>query len=114
MRDPFGDYGRLEGKAAHDQLSDNITFLKVLLGIAILPVWLPLWLHRRQARRSEMIEFSQSIAVRGARDYREIGLRWVLAHPDEYVLGQYDPRLPKIQSQFRKIIARQNRRLPPR
>ena len=106
MRDRRGDFGRLEGKAAADQLSDTITAFRLLFRIATLPIWVPMYFYRRRRRHANMVAFSQSLAVRGAKDAREVAIRWALEHPNEYVLGEYDPALRKVEKAFRKILRR--------
>ncbi len=106
MHDPRGDFGRLEGKAAHDLLSDNVTFFRLIIRVVLLPIWLPMLLYRRRQRHAEMVYFSQSLAVRGAKDAREVAVRWALEHPSDYVLGEYDPALRKVEKRFRKILRR--------
>ena len=110
MRDRRGDFGRLEGKAAADQLSDTITAFRLLFRIVTLPIWVPIWVpmyfYRRRRRHANMVAFSQSLAVRGAKDAREVAVRWALEHPNEYVLGEYDPALRKVEKAFRKILRR--------
>lgn len=104
MRDPRGDFGRLEGKAAHDQLSDTIAIYRFVFRLLTLPFWLPRRYWKRRKGQLQMIEFSRSLAVRGADGPGDVALRWVLAHPDEFVLGEYDPKLRKVTKKFRRIM----------
>lgn len=106
MRDPRGELGKHEGRAAADQLSDSVSVIRFLLHAAAFPIWIPLMLYRRQQRHRRMVGFSQSLAVRGAKDTREIAIRWALEHPDDYVLGEYDPKIRKAEKEFRKILRR--------
>ena len=109
MRDPRGDWGRLEGRAAHEQLSDTMSALRFVMKVITLPFWLPGWFIRRRRRQQDMVEFSLSLATRDAKDHREMALRWVLAHPNEYILGEYDPKRRKADRAFRKIMRRNAR-----
>ncbi len=44
--------------------------------------------------------------IRSDQQAKEIALEWIKNHPEEYVLGEYDPKLPKLQRTFNKILKR--------
>jgi hypothetical protein len=112
--DPQKDWrthmGRYEGRVAHEALSDQVTFWRVVFRILAFPVWFPFYLRRVEKRRREMMGF----AVEQARNrlitdelVKEISLAWVKAHADRYPLAEYDPRLPGLQRTFRSMLKRQ-------
>ena len=93
----------------HDDTELVAKALKLLLRIVILPIWFPLYCWRVLERRREMKEF----AARRARNriindevVRTTALDWVKDHPDDYIFGEYDPRVPKVERTFRKMLAR--------
>ena len=104
-----GELGRMEGRAAHDTLSDQVTAFKLLFRLLLLPFWLPLYLLRIQRRRKEMIVFAlehskNSFNPEGLAE--EISLAWVNMKSDRYPLGEYDPRLTKVRRTFQSILER--------
>ena len=112
--DPFGEGGRLYGRAAHDQLSDTVSVFKLLFRVVTLPVWLPRLLWSKYRRGREMDEFALKMAERRA-DEREIALAWVEGHSIEYPFGEYDPGFAKLQRRFRRVLEarRQSRSYRP-
>ena len=92
----------------HDDTELVAKALKLLLRIVILPVWLPLYCWRVLERRSEMTEFAAGRArhrIINDEIVRTTTLDWVKDHPDDYIFGEYDPRVPKIERTFRKMLA---------
>ena len=101
------ELGRHEGKAAHSALDDQISVFKFAGKLLTLPVRLPLYLRRVILRRREMIRFAQERSTnRLVSDelVREVSLSWVEAHPDRYPLGEYDPRMRRLQQTFERIL----------
>ena len=101
--------GRSQGMAAHSQLEDNRLLAKLVFRLFILPVWLPYKGWKIIKRRRQMAEF----AMARARNVfvtdsvvNEIALAWIEDHPADYALGEYDPKLPKLQRAFKKILER--------
>ncbi|HAC18961.1 MAG TPA: hypothetical protein DCF78_10360 [Dehalococcoidia bacterium] len=59
--------------------------------------------------RREMAEFAAARGrnlIIGDRAVREVTLAWVEDHPQEFVLGEYDPAVPKLQSASKKSMDR--------
>ena len=115
MKDPKGlggwrgELGRMEGKAAHDTLSDQVNAFRVLFRLLLSPFWLPFYLLRVQRRRKEMIAFAleqSKNSIPSERLAEEISIAWVKMKPDRYPLGEYDPRLSKVRRTFESILGR--------
>jgi len=61
--------------------------------------------------RREMAEFAAARGrnlIIGDRAVREITLEWVKDHPADFILGEYDPGVPKLQHKIGKLLARRN------
>ncbi|MCH8062556.1 MAG: hypothetical protein IH861_08635 [Chloroflexi bacterium] len=119
MKDPKGlggwrgELGRMEGRAAHDTLSDQVTAFRIFFRLLLLPFWLPFYFVRVQRRRKEMIAFTlerskNSFYPEGLAE--EISIAWVKMKSDRYPLGEYDPRLPKVRRTFQSILDRNRNR----
>ena len=54
-----------------------------------------------------MAEFAEALAANQIIGHKEIALKWIAAHPDEYKWGEYDPSFPSLEARFRRILARQ-------
>jgi hypothetical protein len=101
--------GKNDGKLAHAELDDMVALPKLVLRLIALPVWLPYKGWKIVKRRREMAEFARMqgrYAISGDRTAREITLAWVKEHPDDYILGEYDPGVPKLQRKFKKLLER--------
>jgi hypothetical protein len=94
------------GKAMNDQFSDQVAFLRLVLRVPLLPVWLPIVLWRRHKRNKDMAAFAKQRLREGNRKPDEIALKWVVERPKEYILGEYDPAINKLTKTFSKILAR--------
>ena len=108
-----GELGRLEGRAAHDTLSDQVTAFRLLFRLLLFPFWLPFYLLGVQRRRKEMIAFAMELSrnrVPSEALAKEISIAWVSMKSDRYPLGEYDPRLSKVRRTFQSILDR-NRNL---
>ena len=93
----------------HDDTEVVAKALKLFLRIVILPIWFPLYCWRVLERRREMKEFAAGRARNRIINDEVVGtttLDWVKGHPDDYIFGEYDPRLPKLKRTFRKMLAR--------
>ncbi len=104
-----GELGRMEGKAAHDTLSDQVGAVRLLFRLLLLPFWLPFYLVRVQRRRKEMITFALEQTrnrVPSERLAEEISIAWVKKKSDRYPLGEYDPRLPRVRRTSQSILDR--------
>ena len=104
-----GELGRMEGKAAHDTLSDQVSAFRLLFRLLLLPFWLPFYLIRIQRRRKEMILFAleqskNRFLTEGL--VEEISIAWVKMKSDRYPLGEYDARLAKVRRTFQSILER--------
>jgi hypothetical protein len=102
--DPHGDQARAESKALAKQQSEAVGVLKPFFRVLTFPLRLPfsLWLNQRWKRK--MVAFAEAFMEKGVNEHRQIALEWIAAHPEEYPWGEYDPRLPKLQESFRKIL----------
>ncbi len=104
-----GELGRMEGKAAHDTLSDQVSAFRIFFRLLLIPFWLPFYLVGVQRRRKEMIAFAleqskNRISSEGLAE--EIGIAWVRMKSDRYPLAEYDPRLPRVRRTFQSILDR--------
>ena len=101
--------GTSEGRIAHSAMDDMVLAPRLLFRLITLPIWLPYRGWKIIKRRRQMAEFAAIQArnlIMGDRAVREITLAWVKDHPEDYVLGEYDPRVPKLQRTFKKILTR--------
>ena len=104
-----GELGRIEGKAAHDILSDQVAAVRILFRLLLFPFWLPFYLIRVQRRRREMIAFAlkqtrNRVPSEGLAE--EVSIAWVKMKSDRYPLGGYDPRLVKVRRTFQSVLDR--------
>ena len=61
--------------------------------------------------RREMAAFAAARGrnlIIGDRAVREVTLAWAEDHPQEFVLGEYDPAVPKLQSASKKSLDRRS------
>ena len=108
-----GELGRMEGRAAHETLSDQVTAFRLLFRVLLSPFWLPFYVVGVQRRRKEMVAFAlekskNRIFSEGLAE--EISIAWVQMKSDRYPLGEYDPRLPKVRRTFQSILDRSRNR----
>lgn len=103
--DPFGEGGRLYGRALDTQFGDTVSVTKFVLKVLTLPFWLPFWLLKHYRIRREMIRMGQHWQERRL-SHREMAVRWAERFPQEYPLGEYDPDVKKLETRFRKLMDR--------
>lgn len=87
---------------------DNTFFGKAMTKLLLLPIWLPYWYWNRQKKTREMKEFVVAGTSGKLADHelrRQLALKWVELHPGDFVLGQYDPKLTKLEDAFQKIFS---------
>ena len=101
--DPFGEVGRMQNRALGSHRGDTMLVFRAILKALTLPFWIPFWLLKRYRIRREMIRMGQHWQGRGL-SCREMAIRWVEQFPREYAPGEYDPRLPKLETRFRKLL----------
>lgn len=105
------ELGKHEGRAAQEAFDDQMTIFRFVGKLFTLPVRLPLYIRRTIVRRREMLRFAQEMSMdRLPSDElaKEVALRWVEAHPERYPLGEFDPRLLRLQRTFDGMIRREN------
>ena len=105
------ELGRHEGRAANEAFDDQMSVIRFVCKLLWLPISLPLYLRRVVRRRNEMLRFVRETAadrVISNELVAEVTLLWVEAHPNQYPLGEYDPRLRKLQRTFGVMIRRLN------
>ena len=93
----------------HDDTELVAKALKLFLRIVILPIWFPLYCWRALERRHEMKEFAAGRArnrIINDEVIRAITLDWVYDHPGDYLFGEHDHRVPKLERTFRKLTRR--------
>ena len=93
----------------HDDTDLVAKALKFLLRIVIVPIWFPLYGWRVLQRRREMTQFAAGRArnrIINDEVVRTTTLDWVKGHPDDYAFGEHDPRVPKVERTFRKMLTR--------
>ena len=103
--------GRHEGRAANEAFDDQMSVIRFVGKLLWLPISLPLYLRRVVRRRNEILRFVRETATDKIISddlVAEVTLLWVEAHPHQYPLGEYDPRLHKLQRTFRAMIRRLN------
>jgi len=99
--------GKNEGTIAHGAMDDMVLVPRLIFRLVTLPILLPYRGWKAIRRRRQMAEFAAMRArnlIMGDRAVREITLEWVKDHPDEYILGEYDPGVPKLQRAFSKML----------
>ena len=101
--DPFGEGGRLYGRALDTQFGDTVSVTRFVLKVLTLPLWLPFWLRKRYRIRKEMIRLGQGWQECGL-SHREIAVRWAERFPQEYPLGEYDPGVRRLEARFGKLL----------
>ena len=111
-RDWRAEIGRHEGRAAHEAFGDQMSLLRLLVRVILLPLWLPFYIFGVIKKRREIKAF----VLERARNrlvsdllVNEIAVAWAEANPDEYPLGEYDPGLAKLRPRFRRIIEGERR-----
>jgi hypothetical protein len=98
-----------DGSLAQGTMDDWVVALKFLFRFVTLPVWVPNRVWKIIRRRRQMAEF---VAIRGRyviigdRAAREVTLAWVKDQPAEFILGEYDLGVPKLQHKISKLLAR--------
>ena len=79
----------------------------MILKALTLPFWVPFWLIKRHRIRQDMIRMGKHWQERGL-SCREMAVRWAERIPHEYPLGEYDPRVPKLETRFRKLLEKRH------
>ena len=106
-RDWRSELARHDVRASHENLRTQVSIFRFILGVIFLPIWLPFYLYgvanRRKVTREFVLARSKNRLI-NASLIDEIALAWAEAHPEEYPLGEYDPGLGKLRSQFKRII----------
>lgn len=83
-------------------------FGNVMTRLFLLPIWLPYWFWNRRKKRIEMTEFVVAGTSGRLADGELIGqlvLEWVESHPRDFVFGEYDPMVSKLERSFEKILS---------
>jgi hypothetical protein len=105
------ELGRHEGRAANEAFDDQMSVIRFVGKLLWLPISLPLYLVRVVRRRNQMLQFVRERSLdRNVSDefVAEITLLWVEAHPHQYPLGEYDPRIRRLQRTFGAMMRRQD------
>lgn len=87
---------------------DDNPVTRLLTRLLLFPIWLPFRFWERRKKQKEMTEFVAAGAGGKLVDdeiVRQLALEWVSLHPGDYILGEYDPRIPKLQTLFARILA---------
>ena len=104
--------GQSQGMAARSQLADQAIMAKLFFRLIFLPIWLPfrVWsmIKRKRQINAFVLARAENVVVITDEVVREITVEWVEAHPGDYPLGDYDPKVMKLQRSFKKILDRQN------
>ncbi len=82
---------------------------ELLFRLLFFPIWLPYKGWKTLRQRRQMAEFAEMRAknVMVTDDVvKEIALEWVKDHPKDYFYREHDPKVPKLERTFRKILAR--------
>jgi len=111
-RDWRSELARHDVRASHENVKTQLSIFRFILRVIFLPVWLPFYLYGVGKQRRVTREFVLARAKNKLIDaslVNEIALAWAEAHPEQYPLGEYDPGLSKLRSQFRRIIERDRR-----
>ena len=111
-RDWRAEIGRHEGRAAHEAFGDQMSLLRLLVRVVLLPFWLPFYLlgviKKRREIKAFVLERARNRLVSDLL-VNEIAVAWAEANPDEYPLGEYDPGLAKLRPRFRRVIEGERR-----
>ena len=100
---------RNQTMAAHSEFEDWRSLSRLVFRLVILPGWLPFRGWKIIKRRRRMTEFATERAMNVIVNdsvAREITIEWVENHPSDYPLGEYDPKVMKLQRAFEKILER--------
>lgn len=103
------ELGKHEARAAHEAFDDQVSLFRLVGKLLALPVRIPLYLRKVSLRRREMLRFAQEQSmdrIMSDELTREVSLQWVESHPEQYPLGEYDPRLPRLQRTFQTMMGR--------
>ncbi|HAL47153.1 MAG: hypothetical protein CL694_12690 [Chloroflexi bacterium] len=107
--DKWAAASKHHGAAQHDTLSDQVAAVRIVFRVLAFPIWAPLYVRRRLKRRRAMKDFALDFVlgrVYGDQIANEIALEWIEQHPGDYVLGEYDPKLPALRRTFSRILDR--------
>ncbi len=111
-RDWRAEIGRHEGRAAHEVFGDQMSLLRLLVRVILLPFWLPFYIlgviKKRREVKAFVLERARNRLVSDLL-VNEIAVEWAEANPGEYPLGEYDPGLAKLRPRFRRIIEGERR-----
>ena len=111
-RDWRAEIGRHEGRAAHEAFGDQMSLLRLLVRVILLPLWLPFYLlgviKKRREIKAFVLERARNRLVSDLL-VNEIAVAWAEANPDEYPLGEYDSGLAKLRPRFRRVIEGERR-----
>ena len=104
--DPSGqrhrDMGRLQTGAAAENAVVGVLLLRVLS----FPFWLPIYLWKKSRQNREMSRLAVELIHQDPFiTPKEIALKWVLNHRQQYRFGELDPKLPKLEQRFGKTVA---------
>ena len=101
--------GRALSQSAHSEMDDMVALPRLLFRLVTLPIWLPYRGWKSIQRRRQKAEFAMARAQNVFVNddvVRKITLEWVENHPADYPLGEYDPKVRKLQRSFKKILDR--------
>lgn len=101
--DPFGEVGRMQNRGLGSHRGDSKLVFGALLKALTLPLWLPFWLLKRFRIRKEMIRMGGHWQEHGL-SCREMAVRWAERFPQEYPLGEYDPKVRELEARFGKLL----------
>ena len=91
------------GRALDSHFSDSMFVFRMILKALTLPFWL----IKRHRIRQDMIRMGKHWQKRGL-SCREMAVRWAERIPHEYPLGEYDPRVPKLETRFRNFLEKRH------
>ena len=104
--------GQSQGMVARSQLADQAILAKLFFRLIFLPIWLPfkIWgmIKRKRQINAFVLARAENVVVVTDEVVREIALKWVEDHPSDFPLGDYDPKVMKLQRSFKKILDRQS------
>ena len=104
MFDFDGRKARAEGRLYSDHARGASDAFVYFFRLLTLPIWFPFYLLGKRKEKRQMAEFAMELSNQGITNYEDVGLRWVLAHPNKYRYAEHDPALPNVQAQFRKML----------
>ncbi len=104
--DPSGQRHRYMGRLQTGAAAENAVVGALLLRVLFFQFWLPIYLWKKSRQNREMSRLAVELIHQDPFiTPKEIALKWVLNHRQQYRFGELDPKLPKLEQRFGKTVA---------